>query len=590
MCKCNEKKTHCGCNKKKETRGVDMRLIQEWDNFIGQQDPAQFGNSFAAQRGRGGIPPDNSIAVSSSKIIAMTNSVISLSEKDTLQEYFRMSLTEFYGLTLDDASPFDPWVMYEEFSNRFFVLSIADSTEGGNVLRRFYLAVSKDPKPKSLNDFYQYSWLSETPAFSSLDFPKMAIDKEAVYITYQELPNENFPAVLDWNYPIIAFEKQTLIDGSSPYEMTPIFFESIVGKSAFLSSPSEFIFPAQPHKSCGVEKVLFIAQQDDFIGPVTLSGNTFRIYNVRDVLTSPVLESWLVDVPTYSYNFLLNYVQPPPTINPDNQPIIGIDGNYQINDATIRGNSLWTIHNSLSDSDLKLARWYEIDISKLLQSGVATLKQSGTINPGNNVETGNHPSIQVDKCGNVGFNLNLIGETQYPAIGYTARLKNDPPGTVRMPIQRAADPNLYYQIAFVPGSGLNRYGDYTRIVIDPSDQKTFHLFGQRPYPADPNFEQLTNDYKVFNFGSQWTTYMGVFQAKKCGKGINAPQKTVPTAAPVSISTRSVVKSADQNEKSKEFKLKQKENFIRKINKMKDEDVKKDLLKKLDQHFKDKFNL
>lgn len=43
MCKCNERKTHCGCNKKKESRGVDMRLLQEWDNFIGQQDPAQFG-------------------------------------------------------------------------------------------------------------------------------------------------------------------------------------------------------------------------------------------------------------------------------------------------------------------------------------------------------------------------------------------------------------------------------------------------------------------------------------------------------------------------------------------------------------------
>lgn len=588
MCKCKEKKTHCSCDKKKESRGVDMSLIQEWDNFIGQQDPAQFGNSFAVERGRGSIPPDNSLAVSSSKIIAMTNSVISLSEKGTLQEYFRMSLTEFYGLTLEDPSPFDPWVMYEEFSKRFFVLSIVDSIEGGAELRRFLLAVSKDSSPQSVNDFYQYTWLSETQAFASLDFPKMAIDKEAVYITYQELPIENFPPILDIYYPIIAFAKQTLIDGSSPYEMTPIFFDRVVGKSGFISDPTEFLFPAQPHKSCGVEKVLFIAQQDEFIGPVTLSGNTLRVYNVRNVLTSPVLESWDVDVPKFTCNFTLKFTQPPPTSNPDDQPIIGISGNTKIGDATIRGKSLWAIHNVLSESDLRLARWYEIDISNLLQSGVATLKQTGTIDPGNGVETGNHPSIQVDKCGNAAFNLNLIGKTQYPAIGYTTRLKNDPPGTVRMPIQRAADPNLYYQAD--GGGPSNRYGDYTRIVVDPSDQKTFHLFGQRPYPADPSFEQPNNGYKTFNFGTQWTTYMGVFQAKKCGKGINAPQKTVPTAAPVSISTRNVVKSVDQNEKSKEFKIKQKENFIRKINKMKDEDVKKDLLEKLDQHFKDKFNL
>ena len=84
--------------------------------------------------------------------------------------------------------------------------------------------------------------------------------------------------------------------------------------------------------------------------------------------------------------------------------------------------------------------------------------------------------------------------------------------------------------------------------------------------------------------------MGVFQAKKCGKGINAPQKTVPTAAPVSVSTRSVVKSADQNEKLTELRLKKKEKYIKKINKIQDETLKKKLLDKLDKIYKDKFNL
>ena len=589
MCKCNERKTHCGCNKKKESRGVDMRLLQEWDNFIGQQDPAQFGNSFAVERGRGGIPPDNSLAVSSSKIIAMTNSVISLSEKDTLQEYFRMSLTEFYGLTLEDPSPLDPWVMYEEFSKRFFVLSIV--SDPSSLMRRFVLAVSKDSSPKSINDFYQYTWVSPRMAFASLDYPKMAIDNEAVYITSQEFKMDTFNV----EFPVVVFKKQSLIDGTSPYNMTPIFLDYIIGEFAFGNvANSNFVFPLQPHKSsCGVEKVLLVANHYEEEGSPLITGNKLRIYNVKNVLTSPTLETFDVNVPSYSFDTLNSTIpQPPPTSNPDNQPIFGITTIQAINTGLIRDKSLWTMQCVMSEDGegRKLARWYEIDISNYL-SNVATLKQSGTIDPGNRVQTGSMPSIAVDKCGNAAFNLNLIGETQYPAIGYTVRLKNDPPGTVRMPIQRAADPNLYYQ-QMVSETDIddNRYGDYTRIVVDSSDQKTFHLFGQRPYPADPSFEQLTNGFKVFNFGVQWTTYIGVFQAKKYGKGINAPQKTVPTAAPVSISTRSVVKSADQNEKLTEFRLKRKEKYVKKINKIQDETLKKKLLDKLDKIYKDKFNL
>ncbi len=582
MCKCNEKKTHCGCNKKKETRGVDMRLLQEWDNFIGQQDPAQFGNLNGIERGRGSIPPDNSLAVSSSKIIAMTNSVISLSEKDTLQEYFRMSLTEFYGFTSTDPSPFDPWVMYEEFSKRFFVLSIVSNPS--SLMRRFVLAVSKDSSPKSINDFYQYDWVSPRMAIFSLDYPKMAIDKDAVYITYQELDMDTF----NIDFGLVVFEKQSLINGTSPYNMTPIFLDYILGGNDNVFTEN-FIFPSQPHKSsCGVEKVLLIANCFEEKGVPLVTGDKLRIYYVKNVLTNPTLESFDVNVPLYSSDYLNATIpQPPPTSNPDNQSIIGVETIANINTGLIRNKSLWTMHCIIIEDERKLARWYEIDISNYL-SNVATLKQSGTIDPGNRVQTGSMPSIAVDKCGNAAFNLNLIGETQYPAIGYTTRLKNDPPGTVRMPIQRAADPNLYYQIDV--GSGRNRYGDYTRIVVDPSDQKTFHLFGQRPYPADPSFEQPNNGYKTFNFGTQWTTYMGVFQAKKCGKGINAPQKTVPTAAPVSISTRSVVKSADQNEKLKEFRLKRKEKYVKKINKIQDETLKKKLLDKLDKIYKDKFNL
>ena len=48
--------------------------------------------------------------------------------------------------------------------------------------------------------------------------------------------------------------------------------------------------------------------------------------------------------------------------------------------------------------------------------------------------------------------------------------------------------------------------------------------------------------------------------------------------------------SDQNEKLTEFRLKKKEKYAKKINKIQDETLKKKLLDKLEKTYKDKFNL
>jgi len=526
MCNCNKhKKQKRKSHRCKGHKGADLRLLSKTRNLMNQQDPIQFENEFAIERGRGATPPDTHLAVGPGSIMTIVNNMVAIYTKDTKQQLYRDSATEFFSAN----SPFDGWVMYDEFSRRFFYLAISDIEVPGT--RQFNLAVSTSSNPKGINDFHKYFWIDNDPGFFSLDYPKMAIDREAVYITWEDGGIIDGQPILF--YPIIAFNTNSLVSGSSPTEMVPIFLERVASGSPFGPAAGEFIFPCQPHKSCnGVEKVLLInvVGTGDFFDFYTI--NKLKILQVKNVLTNPVLVSTELSVPEWIgisrfISLLSDVPQPPPVINAANEPILGLNTLADLfMSGTIRNNSLWTCNSIFhfvdgSDEPLKIVQWFEIDVSDFLNGGDVSLKQTGRINPGNRVNM-IYPSINVDKHENMAITFPIAGELQYPAVAYTGRLKCDPKGTVRLPLQIAEDPNLYFQVA---PTGTNRYGDYTGIVVDPCDQETFYFHVQYPYPADPEYLD-TNDFKIFGFGSMWTTLLAGFKVKKCGKSINAPQKNV----------------------------------------------------------------
>lgn len=77
-----------------------------------------------------------------------------------------------------------------------------------------------------------------------------------------------------------------------------------------------------------------------------------------------------------------------------------------------------------------------------------SIKQWGDIDGGEDLYL-DFPSIAVDKNGNVGVSFGMSGPTQYHAIAFTGRKKNDPQGTMRK-IQIAYDP----QYAYVGGAAM----------------------------------------------------------------------------------------------------------------------------------------
>src|SRR5881296_2321290 len=103
-------------------------------------------------------------------------------------------------------------------------------------------------------------------------------------------------------------------------------------------------------------------------------------------------------------------------------------------------------------------------------------------------------SVAMDKVGNIDVGYSVSGSTMYPAIRYTGRQTTDPIGT------------LQSEVSVVEGNGsqgpnLSRWGDYTRMSVDPVDDCTFWY---------------TNEYLKSNGTFNWSTWISSFRFPACG--------------------------------------------------------------------------
>jgi hypothetical protein len=140
-------------------------------------------------------------------------------------------------------------------------------------------------------------------------------------------------------------------------------------------------------------------------------------------------------------------------------------------------------------------RWYEI---RRDENGAYSLYQQGTYAPGDGVHRW-MGSIAQDKNGNMALGYSVVnGVDVYPGIGYTGRLAGDPLGIMTLGEE-----------TIIAGDGVqsttnSRWGDYTDITVDPTDDCTFWyvneyytLAGHQSSPAG------------------WQTCIGSFQLPGC---------------------------------------------------------------------------
>ncbi len=148
--------------------------------------------------------------------------------------------------------------------------------------------------------------------------------------------------------------------------------------------------------------------------------------------------------------------------------------------------SLWANHSVAANANQGTptgVRWYEIRDP----NGSPFVYQQGTYQPDSNYRW--MGSLAVDKYDDMALGYSVSSTAMNPAIRYTGRWQSDPLNT--LPFGEGA---LIQGAGSQLGNG-NRWGDYSAMTIDPTDDCTFWY---------------TNMYYSTN-GGAWRTRIGSFQ-------------------------------------------------------------------------------
>jgi len=132
-------------------------------------------------------------------------------------------------------------------------------------------------------------------------------------------------------------------------------------------------------------------------------------------------------------------------------------------------------------------RWYEIQNP----NGTPTVTQTGTWSPDSSWRW--MGSMAMDQQGNIAVGYSVSSSSVFPSIAYATRLAGDPLGTLGTETTMMAG-------AGSQTGGLDRWGDYSAMSVDPVDDCTFWY---------------TNEYLAASGSFNWHTRIASFKFPSC---------------------------------------------------------------------------
>lgn len=392
---------------------------------------------FTAIVDSGWTPPDPHMAVGPEHIVCMTNGAIAFFTKDgalTFQDEIEDSFG-FWGEVGASGFVFDPEVLYDGLSGRFFAMAAEAWAPPGGTHSYALVAVSDDSDPNGV--WYKYRFDTTGLAGDLFDSPNMAVDANAMYIT-----GDGFG--ITSNYPVYTFDKASLLAGNPP----------AVTRSLTLSTSTQ---------SAGIPPVCYDSPPALYMiehAEGASGSTTVRLIALRDPLGSPYFTTHTMSVAQY--------------YPPEDPPQMGTSTRPETFDARFwsvayRNGSLWAVHHISQNPSLDprvRARWYEIAMNDWPTSGqTPTLVQWGQIYSGSGGQVrAFFPSITVDAAGNAAMTFARSSSTEYISMVTTYRLVDDALGTFRTPVIRRTSVGPY-------SSG--RWGDYSGVGADPAQADVF---------------------------------------------------------------------------------------------------------------------
>jgi uncharacterized repeat protein (TIGR01451 family) len=416
---------------------------------------------FNATTGSGFIPPDTMAAVGPNHIVELINGNFEIIDKTTGASIQSMSLDAFWtnvvGLPIINNGRFDPRIIYDPPSGRWFALAIdnvidADNDGTNEAANNYFIGRSDTDDPTGDWDGVTFN-ADSVGVLEFHDYPTLGVDADGLYSCTQDFDgggNESCYSIPKADLLLAVPTAANL----TRFEATPPGLPAVSGSW-------------QPAVNRGLS-----------IGRAPLLGSTGTALRRTNIFGATAAGATLgTDVaitgdPGHTAPAAAR--QPQDSDPGDTEDIENVAPRF-VGNVLVVGDSIWAVHavEGPAAGTNSALRWYQIN------EATNTVTQTGVIEDPN-VDF-HEPSIAVNTLGHAVIGYTCSGPNLAASVCVSVGTTAAGVTTFQPPAIVFAGSGTYYRDFCTPTpanpcSERNRWGDYSATVLDPSDPGTFWVF------------------------------------------------------------------------------------------------------------------
>ncbi|HEX6539436.1 MAG TPA: hypothetical protein VF155_09670 [Candidatus Dormibacteraeota bacterium] len=423
------------------------------------------------------IPSDSTGAAGTTQYVEVVNSQIAVYNKSgglLLGPENTNTLWSGFGGGCQTNDDGDGTVQFDTLSHRWVVQQLSVSTQP------FFICVAVSTSADATGSWNRYSFqYADFP-----DYPKLGVWPDAYYLTVNRFDSSGTTGLGE---ETCALNRASMLTGAAA--STQCFSLNSSGENTVLPATLNGTTPP----AAGAPEWL--------VGISPTTGNALAYWQLHIDWTTPSNSSLSAqtNLPVTAFSEACGGAG---TCIPQSGTSQQLDslGDRLMYDLPYRNfgdhESIMVTHSIAAGSSVGM-RWYE-----LRPSGSAlSVFQSGTYAPTSTYRW--MGSIGMDQSGDVALGYSTSSSTLHPGVAFTGRLASDPAGTMPQ-----GETTLFTGGGSQTGSFFNpgnRWGDYSGMSIDPSDDCTFWY---------------VNQYVPSNGDFNWHTRIGSFKFPSCGTASN----------------------------------------------------------------------
>jgi len=438
-------------------------------------------------------PPDPDGDVGPNHYVEMVNLVFAVYDKQGNRLLGPTPVGDLWaGFAINECTDLsgDAIVLYDQFADRWILTQF--TTRGMNYpnepLNLFYNCVAISTTGDPTGSYYRYAF---TTGYNFPDYPKYGVWRDSYLITTREFGIQD-PSI--YGIGIYGLERNKMIEGDPNARVVSFLLKdsdvpiNLIGDGLL---PPDIDGKQKPKTDVPAP---IVGTQDDG-GPYGAASDALNIweFDVKWRSTPAASLALTAQLPVASFDSIFPCGVVPgsqPPSSRDCLPQPGItDGSQYLDILSYRQRPTWrlayrnfgTYEALVTNQSVEAlpgvagVRWYEIRRT----GSTYLVYQQGTYAPNDGVHRW-MGSIAQDKKGSMGLGYSVVNGTDvYPGIRYTGRLAGDPLGQMTLG-----------EGVIINGSGVqtntnSRWGDYTSMNIDPTDDCTFWYVNEYYQTTEP---------------------------------------------------------------------------------------------------------